>query len=83
MNGLNLKENWKFIDVKNNVEALMIQFKGLLSPFLYVEIKKRIKIFSNLKKQVFNYNNILYWQREKLWEVLNGDFSVEEFKKIQ
>ena len=83
MSELGLRENWKFRDVKDNIEALVNQFEGLLSPFLYFELKKRVKVLKQTKKQVFDYTNILYWQREKLWEVLNGDFSIEEFKNLQ
>jgi hypothetical protein len=83
MSELGLRENWKFRDVKDNIEALVNQFEGLLSPFLYFELKKHVKVLKQTKKQVFDYTNILYWQREKLWEVLNGDFSIEEFKNLQ
>lgn len=83
MSGLSLCDNWKFRDVKNNIEALVNQFRGLLSLFLCFHVKRRVKILSKIKKQVFSYDNILYWQREKLWEVLNGDFSIEEFKNLQ
>ena len=83
MSGLSLKDNWKFKDVKDNIEALVNQFEGLLSPFLYFEAKERRLVLHTMKKQVFEYNNILYWQREKLWEVLNGDFDIDEFKNLQ
>ena len=76
MSGLSLQENWKFKDVKENIEALVTEFEGLLSPFSYFELYK-------LKEQVFNCNNIQYWQRERLWETLNGDFDIEDFKKLQ
>ena len=83
MNGLSLQDNWKFKDVKDNVEALVNQFEGLLSPFLYFQGKERRNLLHNMKDQVFGFDNILYWQREKLWEVLNGDFDIEDFKRLQ
>lgn len=83
MNGLSLKENWKFRDVKDNIKALVFEFEGLLSPFSYFELKKRHILLHELKKQVFNYTNIQYWQRERLWETLNGDFEIDDFKKLQ
>ena len=83
MNELSLQENWKFKDVKENVEALVSEFEGLLSPFSYFELKKRGYILHNLKEQVFNFTNIQYWQRERLWETLNGDFDIKDFKKLQ
>ena len=83
MSGLSLQENWKFKDVKDNVEALVNQFEGLLSPFLYFQGKERRNLLHNMKVQVFGFDNILYWQREKLWEVLNGDFDIDDFKRLQ
>ena len=83
MSGLSLQDNWKFKDVKDNVEALVNQFEGLLSPFLYFQGKERRNLLHNMKVQVFGFDNILYWQRERLWEVLNGDFDIDDFKKLQ
>ena len=83
MSGLSLQENWKFKDIKDNIEALVSEFEGLLSPFSCFELKKRGYSLHNLKKQVFNYTNIQYWQRERLWETLNGDFDIEDFKRLQ
>lgn len=83
MEQLELNPNWKFKDVKDNIEAIVSQFDGLLSPFLSFNIKQKNTLVNTLKKQVFNYENILYWQRERLWEVLNGDFEIEDFKKLQ
>ena len=83
MEKLSLQENWKFKDVKENIEALVTDFKGLLSPFLCFELKQRGELLHCLKRQVFDYTNILYWQRERLWETLNGDFTVEDFKNLQ
>jgi hypothetical protein len=83
MNGLSLQDNWKFKDVKENIEALVNQFEGLLSPFLYFQGKERRALLHNMKVQVFGFDNILYWQREKLWEVLNGDFDIDDFKRLQ
>ena len=83
MSGLSLQENWKFKDVKENIEALVTEFEGSLSPFSYFELKKRGYILHQIKEQVFNYLNIQYWQRERLWETLNGDFDIEDFKKLQ
>ena len=82
MNRLNFNYNWNFKDIQTNIEALVNQFEGLLSPFLCYNLKEKIEILRSLKKQVFEYNNILYWQRERLWEVLNKDFDINEFKNL-
>lgn len=83
MSGLSLGENWKFKDVKENIEALVNQFEGLLSPFLYFQSKEKLNTLRELKTQVFSYENIQYWQRERLWETLNGDFEIDDFMNLQ
>jgi hypothetical protein len=79
---LDLGVNWKFKDVQDNIEVIKAQYIGFLSPFLCINIKQKVEILRGLKRQVFEYENIQYWQRERLWEVLNGDFEEEEFRRL-
>lgn len=78
-----LDENWTFKDIKNNIEALKNQYTGLLASFSYFEKKQRNIIIQKSKANIMNFRKIQIWQRERLWEVLNDDFSIEEFKKLQ
>lgn len=78
-----LDENWTFKDIKNNIEALKNQYMGLLASFSYFEKKQRNAIIQRSKANIMNFRKIQIWQRERLWEVLNDDFSIEEFKKLQ
>lgn len=78
-----LDENWTFKDIKNNIEALKNQYVGLLASFSYFEKKQRNMIIQRSKANIMNFRKIQIWQRERLWEVLNDDFSIEEFKKLQ
>lgn len=79
---LDLKPNWKFIDIQDNIEALISQYDGELMPFLCIHLKQKIERTHLLQQQVLNFSNIEYWQRERLWEVLNGDMGIDEFKKL-
>lgn len=79
---LGLGVNWKFSDLQKNVEAVKTQYVGILSSFLCYQIKERGVALRAMKREVFDYENILYWQRERLWEVLNGDFEIEEFRRL-
>jgi len=78
-----LNVNWKFRDVQDNIEALISQYEGDLMPFLCsFQIKQKNARVHEIKVKVFSYTNIQYWQREKLWETLNGDCDIETFKSI-
>lgn len=79
---LGLKSSWKFSDVQDNIEALKSQYEGVLMPFLCTQLKRKYTILHEMKVQVFKYENIMYWQRERLWETLNGDMDIEEFRRL-
>ena len=79
---IDLGVDWKFKDVQDNVETIKTQFEGVLSSFLCFQQKERGIALRTMKHQIFEYENILYWQRERLWEVINGDFGIEEFRRL-
>lgn len=79
---IGLDVNWNFKDVQNNVETIKTQFEGILSSFLWNKLKERGMALHRMKQEIFEYKNILYWQRERLWEVMNGDFDINKFKEL-
>ena len=79
---LNLSVDWKFSDIQDNIETIKARYVGVLSSFLCYQLKERGNALHKMKEEVFRYENILYWQRERLWEVLNGDFEIEEFRRL-
>lgn len=58
-----------------NSEALKSQYQEILSPFFNA---KMIKCW---KTMIYSLK-ILEWQKDKIWEVLNGDFEIEELNKL-
>ena len=80
MKKLNLDPNWKFKEIKENIEVLVSQYNGILASFSIYERKKKIENLRFLKNQVYSLSNILLWQKDRLWEVLNGDFDILSFK---
>ena len=74
--------DWKFKDVQNNIEAIKTRYEDILSSFSYSKYKERGHTLHKMRQEVFRYENIQYWQRERLWEVLNDDFTIEEFRRL-
>jgi len=79
---IGLDSNWKFKNIQDNIEAVKTQYEDILSSFSYFEMKKRGNVLHKMRQEVFKFDNIEYWQRERLWEVLNGDFEIEKFRRL-
>ena len=68
-------ENITFKQFVENCEELKEQYNGLLTPFF---IAGMIKCW---KTMIYSLK-LLSWQKDRIWEVLNGDFDVDELKKM-
>ena len=78
-----LESCWRFKDIKNNIEAVKVKYDGLLLPFLWNRTKEKTQLIHELKVEIFSFTNIQYWQRERLWEVLNNDLEIEKFRRLK
>lgn len=78
-----LESSWRFKDIKDNIEAVKVKYDGLLLPFLYFQVKSKTRVIHEIRQEVFGFNNIQYWQRERLWEVLNNDLEIEKFRRLK
>ena len=58
-----------------NYEVLKTTFNGFLSPFFNIKMIKTWKIDLYASKNA-------EWKKDKIWEVLNNDFTLDEFKKM-
>lgn len=79
---IELKPDWKFSDIQDNVEVIKSQYMESLSPFSYFQMREKIEKIREIKRQIMGYENIENWQRERLWETINGDFEIEEFRRL-
>ena len=68
-------ENITFKQFVENCEELKEQYNGLLTPFFNARMIKCWKTMIHSLK-------LLNWQKDRIWEVLNGDFDVDELKKM-
>lgn len=67
--GLNFNE---FIE---NIEVIKDNYTSLLSPFF----DRKMIIF--YKQTIYSFK-IAEWKKDKLWEALNNDISIDEFYQI-
>ncbi len=78
-----LNPDWKFKNIQENISAIKTQYDGILLPFLYFQVKSKTRVIHEIRQEVFTFNNIQYWQRERLWEVLNNDLEIERFRRLK
>ena len=64
-----------FDEFIENIEAIKDIYTSLLLPFFN---RKMITLY---KRKVYSFD-ITEWKKDKLWEVLNNDLTVEEFYQI-
>ena len=67
--------DYTFKQFVENIEALREQYTVLLTPFFN---EKMIRCWRTM---IFSLQ-IEYWKRERLWEVLNGDESIDLLYKL-
>ena len=68
-------ENITFKQFAENCEELKEQYNGLLTPFF------NARMIRCWKTMIYSLK-LLNWQKDRSWEVLNGDFEVDELKKM-
>lgn len=73
--------NWTFKQVVDNIEALKQDYLSFLDAFFRVKTSQPKLRIRDYRNAIFNLK-IEYWQKERIWEVLNDDFSIEELQRI-
>jgi hypothetical protein len=64
-----------FDEFIENIEVIKDNYTNLLSPFF----DRKMIIF--YKQKIYSFK-IAEWKKDKLWETLNNDVSIEEFYQI-
>lgn len=73
--------NWTFKQVVDNIEVLKQDYLSFLDAFFCVKTSQPKPRIRDYRNAIFNLK-IEYWQKERIWEVLNDDFSIEELQRI-
>ena len=73
--------NWTFKDVVNNIEVIRTKTRGIIASFSSFEAKKQLQFKRSLRNTIYSLK-IQMWQKERMWEVLNDDFDIKNFKKL-
>ena len=76
-----LNQNWNFKECVNNIKALKQQYASVLMSFSYFESRERGGIILDLRNNIYSLN-IIYWQRNLLWDYLNDNLTFEQLERL-
>lgn len=65
---------WDFGEAVEHIRALKREYYRVLASFSIYEIKEEVKYKHDLRSRIYELD-IFEWQKDKLWEFMNGDVS--------
>lgn len=68
-------KDYTFKQFVDNCEVLRCQYEELLTPFFDV------RVIECWRKMIYSLD-MPEWRRDKIWEYLNGDETIETLKKL-
>lgn len=63
---------WDFGEAVDNIRTIREQYEELLSSFSIYELKQKGMLIKAIRDKIYQLN-IFEWQKDKLWEYMNGD----------
>jgi len=76
-----ISPEWDFVEAVNNIEAIKDTYEGLLSSFSIYEVRQKKAVIQSFRDNIYELK-ILEWQKDKLWEYLNGDIYYVVLKSL-
>ena len=70
-----INSNWNIQDIISNLEALKSYYNNSLASFSYFD-KPSLLLFKKQFKQNIYSLKIRSWQKDKVWQFLNGDEAI-------
>ena len=72
---------WDFGEAVENIKAVKDYYISLLSSFSIYEIKQRNIAQREIRNNIYQLD-IFEWQKDKLWEFMNGDVPYSVLKSL-
>lgn len=71
MKELNINQNWTFKEVVDNLKSLKADYEGILATFFYFDLHEKV-LFLKKTRDKFYSLNLQEWEKDKVWEYMNG-----------
>ena len=68
---LHIDPSWSFKQVVLNLKALKSNYEGILALFYYRDLKEIVSFKKRTRDSVYSLN-LPEWQKDKIWEYMNG-----------
>lgn len=78
---LNINPNWTFKEAVSKIQAIKLQYDGVLSSFSYFDIKKKRLYIKEVKNSIYSFH-FEVWKMDRLWDYMNDNIEFEVFDKI-
>lgn len=71
MKELNINQNWTFKEVVNNLKSLRTDYEGILATFSYFDLHEKVLFLKNTRDSFYSLN-LQEWEKDKIWDYMNG-----------
>lgn len=71
MKELNINQNWTFKEVVDNLKSLRTDYEGILATFSYFDLHDKVLFLKNTRDKFYSLN-LQEWEKDKIWDYMNG-----------
>lgn len=79
---LDINPNWNYNQITSQLKALKREYHHVLASFSYFHLHDKVLFITETKKQIYSLN-FEKWKCDRIWEVINNDFSYNELLEIK
>lgn len=71
MKELCVNPEWTFKEVVDNLKSLRTDYEGILATFSYFDLHEKVLFLKNTRDSFYSLN-IQEWEKDKIWDYMNG-----------
>lgn len=68
--------SWDFRNLVEHIEEVKLEYNRVLASFSIFNSKLKREYIINARKEIYNLS-IFEWQKDRVWEYLNGDETLD------
>ena len=72
MKNLVVNKNWTFKETVDNLKSLKTDYEGILATFSCLDLHEKVLFLKNTRDSFYSLSNLQEWEKDKVWEYMNG-----------